>query len=340
MSQLAFLRPGVLWVVPIIILALVVWRFRRRRRFLAFNWVSRLGHLRPRPSVVRRLPAMLVVLALALIVVALTEPVIPYSESEITAQGLDIVIVLDLSSSMQNVMGTPIFGAPIDATAEQKARAERLRLSRTRLETTKRALLDFISSRRDDRLGLIVFSNQAYLVSPLTFDHNALTDYVDMVDLEILRGEGMTAIGDGITLANGLLERQSTDKRENKVILVFTDGEHNFGRDPIDALHDSAQARFRVHLIGLDLEEQVQLKPAVQELIATVRRDGGQYFAANNAQQLRAVNIALASLEKGSLRGTSIVRNVPVFDWFAIPAIIFLLAGLSLRVVPYFADFT
>jgi Ca-activated chloride channel family protein len=290
----------------------------------------------------RRLPAVLVLLGFLSIVMALMEPVIPYSEAEIRAQGLDIVLVLDLSSSMQEMMGknsesrvttTHLAFSNLNAQKNQAPR-------RTRLDTTKEALRDFIVRRREDRIGLVVFSDHAYVVSPMTFDHPSLTDYVDMVDDQILRGEGMTAIGDGMALANFLLERQSSTERRNKVIVVFTDGEHNFGRDPIEVLAESDAANIRVHVVGVDIEQEVMNKPAVQRLISNVRRFGGQYFAADTERQLRAANAALELLEKGSLRSKAILHNKPVFEWFAIPALVLIAAGLSFRAIPYFADFT
>src|SRR5258705_5240609 len=79
----------------------------------------------------------------------------------------------------------------------------------TRLTATKDAIRSFVSSRRDDRIALIVFSDNAYVISPLTFDHEYVIRYVDLIDDQLLRGEGMTAIGDGLALANYLLASAS-----------------------------------------------------------------------------------------------------------------------------------
>jgi Ca-activated chloride channel family protein len=340
MIDIEFLQPGVLWVVPAILVLLLAWRLRRRKRYVAFSAVKVLRTLRHRPSVVRRLPALLAGVALAFVLVALTDPVVPYSEVEIRAQGLDIVVVLDLSSSMQEMMGGAAGSSFAPATFASTTGGPRRPRGKTRLDTTKEAIHDFVTRRREDRIGLVVFSDHAYIVSPLTFDHSSLADYVDMVDDQILRGEGMTAIGDGIALANYLLSRQSTSNRQNKVIIVFTDGEHNFGRDPIDVLAESDEAGYRVHVIGVDIEEEVKQKPAVQRLISTVREYGGQYFTADTERQLRSANAALAKLEKGTLTSSAIVHNTPVFQWFAIPAILLLAAAMVVRVLPYFADVT
>ena len=332
MTTLTWLHPEAWWLVPAAAGVFVVWRVLRRRAFVSFSavrWIARLGH---RPSMLRRLPELLAASACALVLISLMDPAVPYSEAEVQSEGLDIALVLDLSSSMQELMETarPISAAP----------GARRTPAKTRLETTKDALRDFISRRRDDRIGLIVFSDFAYVVSPLTFDREGLSAYIDIVDDQILRGEGMTAIGDGIALANYLLARQSTGERRSKVIVVFTDGEYNFGRDPLETLDEAVAAGVRVHVIGVDLDDEAKHKPAVVGLIRAVRRNGGQYYSADTTRDLRASYAAIDALEKGRLTSTTYVRNAPVFGWFVMPAIVALVAALITRAIPYFADFT
>lgn len=322
MSTLSWLHPELWWTIPAVAGVAVVWQLRRRAfvDFSAVKWVTALRH---RPSPLRRLPEWLTGAALVLVLVGLMDPVIPYSVAEVHSQGLDIVLVLDFSSSMQELM-----------------EAGRRSKGMTRLEVTKDALRAFIARRRDDRIGLIVFSDFAYVVSPLTFDREGLLHYVDMVDDQILRNEGMTAIGDGIGLAGYLLTRQSTDARRNKVALVFTDGENNIGRDPLETLYEADAAGIRVHVVGVDIEDDVKQKPAVMGLIRAVRRYGGQYYSADTVGQLRTAYAAVDSLEKGRLTSTAYVRNTPVFHWFAVPALVALVAAVALRAISFFADFT
>jgi Ca-activated chloride channel family protein len=308
---------------------MAVWFVFRRRRFIAFTDLRHLQGLPYRPSPVRRMPAVIGWIALALILCGLMEPVIPFVESTIEARGLDIVLVLDLSSSMLEAMGT--------VTGVRKEAANRKDM---RLEVTKNALRDFIGRRRDDRIALVVFSEHAYVISPLSFDYQYVLRYVDEIDDTLPRTEGKTAIGEGIHLANILLARQSRTEVRNKVIVIFTDGEHNSGRDPIDALGETSAAEVRAHLIGVNLEEIVKKKPAVAELINEVRHHGGQYFQAESARQLMAANAALAALEKGKLAGKNVERNVPIYRWFTIPALILIVGASGLRVIPYFTDVT
>ena len=328
------------WGIPAAVLLALLWLLVRRRRFVAFSAVSQLQLLRHRPSILRRMPIILAAIGLGLIVVCLMEPVLPYSESRIEARGLDLVLVVDLSSSMAEPMSSS-YELPPDAFRLPPGGATAPRRPRvTRLDATKQALRDFIRQRRDDRIGLVVFSDNAYIISPLTFDYEYLIDYVNGIDDTLLRMEGMTAIGEGIHLANVLLARQSREAVKNKVVVVFTDGEHNAGRDPIQVLEETNAAGFRAHLIGVDLDKAIREKPAVVNLIRTVHRYGGQYFQAGNTRQLAAANAALATLEKGRLAGKRFVYDVPVFDWFAKPAMILLALALGLRIIPYFSELT
>src|SRR5262249_56116695 len=96
----------------------------------------------------------------------------------------------------------------------------------------------FVQKRHGDRIGLIAFSENAYVVAPLTQDVAYLTKYLRMVDNKTLASEGQTAVGEGILTAINLAEqqRQGSGKSLSKTMLVLTDGAHNTGRDVFDAL--------------------------------------------------------------------------------------------------------
>src|SRR5206468_8666172 len=136
---------------------------------------------------------------------------------DVQSRGLDIVVVLDLSSSMQEDMGSG-----------QSRQARAVPTGRTRLNAVKDAVKTFVRARRDDRIGLVVFSDNPYVISPLTFDHEYLLHYIELVDDQLLRGEGQTAIGDGLALSDYVLSRQATPtSRGHQLVVLFTDGENN-----------------------------------------------------------------------------------------------------------------
>ncbi len=336
-----FLRPELAWWLAGALAVLFVVRWRVRRSFAASTTVSRLATAVYRASPVRRLPLAALAIGLALIAIALMEPVLPSAVTEVQSRGLDIVMLLDLSSSMQERMERvrPSRDMARLTFTSQDSMTTRVR-GKTRLEATKDAIKSFVVRRRDDRIALIVFSDNAYVVSPLTFDHGYLLRYIDMVDDQILRGEGMTAIGDGLALANYLLVRQAGSDRRNQVIVLLSDGENNKGRDPVDVLAESNAASIRVHFIGVDLEEALRNKPQVQKLLQTVRRYGGQYFDANTIRDLDAASRMIDSLEKGVLVGKVHVHDAPVYQWFALPALVLLVTSIGLRAVPFFVDQT
>jgi Ca-activated chloride channel homolog len=326
-----FLQP---WIVTWVLGALAVvflLKWRVRWRYAASTVVARMAASRYRASLVRRAPFFLLALAIAFMAVALMQPVLPHSTAEVRSRGLEIVLVMDLSSSMQEQIGL---------TDEQRARSSGAPQGPTRLQATKDAIKAFVRARTDDRIGLIVFSDNPYVVSPLTFDHQYLLRYIDLVDDQILQGEGQTAIGDGLALANYLLAKQTAGGRNHQVVVLFTDGEYNRGRDPIDVLQESKEAQIRVHVVGVDLDDFSRARPGVMALKATVERNGGQYFDAGSERDLTAASRAIDTIEKSTLTTRVYVENVPVYEWFAVPALICFVAAMGLRAVPYFVDQT
>ena len=340
--MMRFLRPELGWWLLAALVTLGVLRWRVRRTFVASATVRWLAAPRYRASWLRRLPRAMLVAALLLLACALMEPVLPYSQTEIRSRGLDIVVALDLSSSMLEEMGRirpPRTFQNLTFSARDSA-APRASVQ-TRLTATKNAIKSFVASRRDDRIALVVFSDNAYVISPLTFDHQYVTRYVDLIDDQLLRGEGMTAIGDGLALANNLLARQAGGAdRRNQVVILFTDGENNKGRDPMEVLGESNAANIRVHMVGVDLEEEVRNKPQVQRLFQSVGRYGGRYFNASTARDLELASRTLDRVEKGVLVSRPFVRDAPVYEWFALPALLSLAIAMALRAAPFFIDHT
>lgn len=324
MNEIAFQRPEALWLLGLLLVPLAIRRFVSRRTYAGVATGTILtGVLRA--SRARALPVAAGVLAFIAVIGALADPIVPVRDMHVASRGLDIAVVLDLSSSMEEIMGEP---------AVASAR-------RTRLDVTKRAIRDFVGRRPQDRIGLVVFSDNAYVVSPLTLDHDYLRRYVESIDERTLRSEGMTAIGEGIATAEMLLRRQAQDDRQkNGVLIVFTDGEHNHGRDPVEAVAEAFDAGYRMHLIGVDLDDEVKQKPAVLRLVNAVEERGGRYFTADSDRELAGVSGAIDRIEAGVLVSTRSERNAPAYEPFAIAGILLLCTGFVLGTVPAFADLT
>ncbi len=335
-----FLRPDYGWWLlgGLAILLLIQWR--RRRRYAASTTVHFVDAA-SRASLLRRAPSLALIAAMALAGLGFMQPVIPFSEGDIKSRGLDLVMVLDVSSSMQEPIGIQAMrlatGPIVEGAGPRPVQPD----LKTRLDATKDAIKRFAARRHGDRLGLVVFSDNAYVVSPLSADHDYLMRYIDMVDNELLKGEGMTAVGDALSVANYLLARQTvSDDPRGRVVVLFTDGETNRGRDPIEVLAQSDAAKIRVHIVGVDLEERVRQKPDVERLVAAVRSYGGHYFDANTVADLDAASQTIDGVEKGVLTTKVYMRDVPVFQWFVIPALACLALTLVLYTIPHFTDLT
>ena len=325
-----FLHPEYAWWALAGFTAVALLKWRVRWRFAAFTAILPRRPFPYRASIVRRLPFAVLAIAAAFASLALMQPVIPYSQADLQSKGLDIVLLIDLSSSMQEEMGSG-----------QSRTTTTVGGGRTRMDAVKDAVKTFIRTRRDDRIGLVVFSDNPYVISPLTFDHEYLLHYIDFIDDKILQGEGQTAIGDGLALSNYVLSRQATaNSHGHQVIVLFTDGESNRGREPVEVLAESRKADIRVHVVGVDLEADVKEKPGVQMLMHAVEDNGGKYFNADSERDLVAASRTIDQIEKGLLSSRVYVRDVPVYQWFAIPALVALTLAVGLRSIPYFIDQT
>ena len=335
--ELLFLKPHIAWLFPILALLYFAWVKITNRAYIASTTLNIVSTSIMRPSLVRQLPRILITLAIVLLVFSAMQPVLPLAEQEVESQGLDIAIVLDLSESMQELMDRE------NQVIELPEEVEIMTLEPqgiTRLMTTKDALRDFIIGRRDDRIGMVVFADNAYIVSPLTMDHDFLLHYLDMVDANILRNERKTAIGDGISLANSLLIRQQGNERRGQVIMVYTDGEYNHGVDPLQVLDQLYLSSVKVHLVGVDLEEKIKERENVKLLIQKVVEQGGNYFDAETRDDMFMASTGIDQLEKGRVISRVYVQQVPVYHWFVIPSLLLILLAMGLRVFPYFSNFS
>jgi Ca-activated chloride channel family protein len=324
---MTFLRPDLWWVAPIAAFVIVLVRALLPRRAVAFTRVALLTRPGFRTSWVRRLPDALAWLSLAAVVLALMSPAVVRQEQQVAARGLDIVFVVDLSVSMTG---------PIGVTGEVSGPYVPTAAGASRMDATKEALRTFINLRRDDRIGIVVFSDNGYIVCPLTFDREHLLNYFDRLDPNALPGESLTAIGEGITAATALLSKQSAPNVMNKVIVVFTDGANNAGRDPVEALKEATLAGIRVHVVGIDLEAEMTRSPQVVRLVNTTKAYGGRYFAASTKFDLTGASRSLDELEKGFLLTRTFQRSDPVGRWFALAALLLLGGACICRAVPFF----
>ena len=324
-----FARLDLLWTLLAIIGLVLLIRWRRRKSFFAHPLLFYLRpHLRPASPLVY-LPRFLEYVALGFLVVALLEPVLPYAERLVVKQGLDIIMVLDLSSSMQE---------PIDLKGSLERHRQGLKTrEKSRLEAVKEAMAAFVQRRQDDRLAIGVFSENGYGVAPMTFDEVYVRRYLQMVDNKTLAGEGQTAIGEGIFTSVDLALKQARDGRgtsKGKVMVVLTDGENNTGRDLYEAISRAKAEHFKIHFIGVEVD-RVRDAP---RLIAAGESTGGKYYDVRDARQLESAYVDINNTERGAFLVKTLDKQVPWFYPFALGALGFLAASVALRAVPYFIE--
>lgn len=325
---MTFSRLDLLYILlPLVSLALLI-KWRKGKNYFTHPLLFYLrSEIRPASSLVH-LPGFLELLALGFLVIAILNPVLPSGEYLIMREGLDIVLVLDLSSSMQE---------PIDS----KGAWERRRLGaaykeKTRLDAVKEVMISFVQGRQSDRIGVVVFSENGYVVAPMTVDTPYLTRYLRMVDHKTLAGEGQTAIGEGILTALELARQQTRGRNgsKGKLMVVLTDGENNTGRDVYMAIQKATEAGFKIHFIGVEVEKA----PNALRLIAAVRATGGNYYDVRDGQQLEQAYLDINRLEKTTFLTKQQVTQVPRFYPFALTSLLFLTTSISIRAIPYFIE--
>ena len=270
---------ALLAVVPALV-AVGLLRDRRARGALLFSSLSLIPG--PRRAWRTRLRPLLLVVraaALVLLIVALARPQV-VTASEISAEGIDIAIVLDISGSMaQGGFGTA-----------------------TKIDAVKKVAAEFIGGLKNDRVGLVVFGSEALLLAPLTLDHEAVQRLTTPLDANGRLVGGATAIGTGLATGLNVL-RDSTAR--SKVVVLLTDGENNSGQiTPTDASRAAKLLGVRVYVIGavLAAERQRGSVPVDEAFMRDISEStGGTYFAASDESALRQIYAEIAQLERTRL---------------------------------------
>lgn len=285
----------------------------------------------------RQLP-VLRALILALVIVALARPQSIVRESTVHSAGVDLVAVLDLSTSMlaEDRPGTTVKNdVPVS----------------NRLTMAKDVLTDFLSSRAGDRIGLVVFGGRAYQAAPLTTDHEWLRATVGSLQIGVV--EDGTAVGDALLAALARLADKAaandgdktTARPSPRAIILITDGRSNAGTTkPIDAAAAAKALGVRIHAIGIGSRDQALLPVAdplggvryqriqvdldettLREIAAT---SGGSYSRADDKEMLARVFREIDRLEKRPIEQKI---HFAYQEWFAIPILIALaLAAIEL----------
>jgi len=255
-------------------------------------------------------------IVLALFIVALAQPRLTKSTTEVKASGIDIAAALDLSGSMKT--GDYIVN----------------RRQVSRIDMAKPVLQKFIEKRPNDRIGLVVFAAQAFIATPLTLDHDYLLENIARLNIGTINSDA-TAIGDGITTA---LNQLRDLKAKSKIIVLMTDGGNNSGKiDPITAAQAAKALGVKIYTIGLgnrDLVQQMGLPadflPDEETLQQISQMTGGRYYRADNADKFQEIYDEIDKLEKTEAVINKYTEYKELFPWFVAAGLALLLIELVL----------
>lgn len=254
------------------------------------------------------------------VILALARPQISLKEEQVDAEAIDIMLVLDLSSSMLARDFNP-----------------------DRLEVSKEVGIDFVNKRPHDRIGLVVFASEAFTQCPLTTDHAVLNDFLQKLECGLL--DDGTAIGMGLATGINRLKESTT---KSKIMILLTDGVNNAGYvQPETAAQLAKDLNVKIYAIGIGSTRDALapvsrrsngeyifgLTPVEidEELLNNMAQTtGGRYFRAVNRESLEKIYAEIDQLEKTKIEVTSFKKYAEAFFPFALLAIMGLIVEILL----------
>jgi Ca-activated chloride channel family protein len=316
-----FARPWALLLLLVLPLYAILVR-RWSHAALVHSRTSMLARLeRARTRVIGQLPGRLRAGALAALILALAAPRTGLSSVDVQAEGIAIMLVVDVSSSML---------------------AEDFR-PHNRLTVARQKLAEFVRGREYDRIGLVAFAGEALTQVPVTIDYDVIYQAIENLDVGVL--EDGTAIGTGIATGANRLRNVPGKSR---VMIVMTDGENNRGEiDPLTAAKAAATVGLKIYTIGVGTEgvapipvarslfgyEYANLPVHIDEKLMReiAALGGGQYFRATSAEALDSVYKSIDALEKSQVRVHRYVDYTPRYLPFVFAGIVLLMLEWLLR---------
>ena len=322
MQGIEFANPGFLYLFILLpVMAFIHWKIRTKRRTdIRISDIRALGNYSP--SIRQRigwLPLLCRFLAVTLIIVALARPRSSSKGTNVTSEGISIVLAMDVSSSML---------------------AEDLRPNR--IEASKRVASAFIEGRPTDLIGLVVFSGESFTQCPITSDHSVLLNLMGEMKSGIL--EDGTALGEGLATA---IARIKDSQSKSKVIILLTDGVNNSGSiAPVTAGEIAKTFGIRVYTIGVGRNGtapypfktpfgiqyqnvEVQIDEEILQQISDAT--DAKYFRATDNSKLKEIYAEIDKMEKTKIEVTEFRRYTEEFFPYLMWALAFFILEITLR---------
>jgi len=307
------------------IIPLLIYRtLKNRPATLHFSSLDSLKTLhRKGVDVLAATPLILRCLAIALLVTALARPQEGRKSTEILSAGVDILLAIDTSGSMR-AMDFEKNHQPVD-----------------RLTVVKNVVSEFIDSREFDRIGMVVFGNEAFTQCPLTLDHDILHSFLNKLQIGVA-GDS-TAIGSAIGIS---VKRLKDLESKSKVIILLTDGRSNAGNiTPFQAAEIAKTYDIKIYTVGVGttgqapfpintpfgrkmLMQRVEIDEDSLKKIA--EQTGGRYFRATDSDSLKQIYAQIDSLEKSEVRWIDHSEYRELFPLLLIPTLLLVFAEMVL----------
>lgn len=322
MNNISFSYPWFLWLLLILIPIIFFILKKEKKKYASIHHSCIEQFARQKRTwriKLRMIPDYIRILIIVILCIAAARPHFMLSKDDKSIEGIDLVLALDVSPSMLAEDFKP-----------------------NRLECAKKVATQFIDNRKNDEIGLVVFSGEAFTQCPPTIDHDVLLSLLNNTKSgDLLDG---TAIGDGLTTA---VNRIKDSKAKSKVIILITDGVNNSGQiDPLQAASFAKQYGIRVYTVGIGTQglapypvqtpigkryEQLPAEIDEQLLKSIAQTTSAKYFRSTKNASLKSIFKEIDSMEKSIINVSLYNQKKDVGDKFALCALVLLIIECILR---------
>ena len=311
-----FLYPNFLFAIPAFLILIIIKKnfLRRSSSIQVSNFYSLKNYFGNQGKLKISIINFLFIISITLLIIGLARPRISLVDENITVEVIDIILVLDTSSSMLAEDFKP-----------------------NRLEAVKDAAQEFIANRNGDRIGLLVFGKETFIQCPLTIDYSVLNSLLNEVTVMEPKYDG-TAIG--VAIASGVNRLRNSDS-ESKVIILLSDGSNNAGSiDPISAAKIAKEYGIKVYTIGAGTNQSITQIPGrgfvrneidEETLIGIADVTNAKYFRAIDKASLSGIYSEIDKLEKSEISVSYFSSFKEVYIWFILLGFVFIILSELLR---------